>query len=63
MSGNLVGNKTVDHSDVFGAALFQLLLHLDLTPGSNELGKGNYKTRRKTYKFGDLVRIILEVWR
>ena len=28
---------------------------LDLTPGFNGLGKGNCKTRRKTFKFWDLV--------
>ena len=36
---------------------------LDFTPGFNELGKDNCKTRRETFKFWDLVRLILEVWR
>ena len=31
---------------------------LDLTPGFIELGKDNCKTRRKTFKFGDLVHLI-----
>ena len=35
---------------------------LDLTPGFNGLCKDNYKTRRETFKFWDLVRLILEVW-
>ena len=37
MSGTLVGNKIVDHSDVVGASGF--ILHL--TAGFNWLGKGN----------------------
>ena len=36
---------------------------LDLTPGFIGLGKGNSKTRRETIKFGDLVRLILEILR
>ena len=34
---------------------------LDLTPGFNGLGKSNFKTRRETFKFGDLVCLILEI--
>ena len=34
----------------------------DLTPGFNGLGSDIYKTRRKTFKFGDLLRLILKVW-
>ena len=34
---------------------------LDLTSGSNGLGKDNYKTTRYTFEFWDLVRLILEV--
>ena len=34
---------------------------LDLTLGFNGLGNDNCKTRRETFKFGDLVRHILEV--
>ena len=33
-----------------------------LTPGFNGLGKDNYKTRRETSNFGDLLCLILEVW-
>ena len=36
---------------------------LDLTPGFNILRKDNCKTRRDTFKFWDLVRLILEIWR
>ena len=36
---------------------------LDLTLGFNGLRKVNYKTRRETFKFWDLVRLTLEVWR
>ena len=36
---------------------------LDLTPGFNGLGKDNCKARRETFELGDLMRLILEVWR
>ena len=36
---------------------------LELTPGFIGLGKDNCKTRRETFKFGDLVRLILEILR
>ena len=36
---------------------------LDLTPGFNRLGKDNYKMKRETFKFWDLVRLILETLR
>ena len=36
---------------------------LNFTPGFNGSGNDNCKTRRETFKFGDLVRLILEVWR
>ena len=63
----LVDNKMVDHSDVVGAppvgaapttSSFSTwhLLSLDL-------GKDNCKTRGGTFKFGDLVRLILEILR
>ena len=35
---------------------------LDLTPGFNGLGKYNYKMRLETFKFWDLVQLILDVW-
>ena len=64
-----LGDKIVDHSDIFGASpvgtapTVQLHLILDLTPGFSGLGKDNCKTRRETYKFWDLVHFILKVWR
>ena len=36
---------------------------LDLTPGFMGLGKDNCKTRRETIKFGDLVRLMLDILR
>ena len=36
---------------------------LDLTPGFNGLGEDNYKMIRETFKFWDLVRLILETLR
>ena len=36
---------------------------IDLTPSFNGVGKDSSKTRRETLKFGDLVLLILEVWR
>ena len=36
---------------------------LDLTPGFNGLGKGNCKTRRESFNFGDLVPLILQILR
>ena len=34
---------------------------LDLTSSFNGLGKDNYKTRQETFKFWDLVQLILEI--
>ena len=56
----LVGNKLVDHSDVFGTSPVFIP---DLTPDFNRLGKDNCKTRRETFKFEDLVWLVLQVWR
>ena len=53
ISHTLVGNKLVDHSDVVGAS------PVDLTPGFNGLGKDNFKMRRESFKFCDLVQLIL----
>ena len=36
---------------------------LDLIPCFNGLGKNNCKTRRETFKFWDMMRLTLEVWR
>ena len=57
ISRTILGNKTVDHSDVV------LQQHLHFLPGFNGLGKDNCKTRREAFKFWYLVRLILEVWR
>ena len=35
---------------------------LYLTPGFNRLGKDNCKTRRETFNFRDLVRLILDIY-
>ena len=35
---------------------------LDSTPGFNESGKDNFKTRWKTFMFWDSMRLILAVW-
>ena len=43
--------------------LSALLVILDLTLVFNGLGKDNGKTRKETFKFGDLVPLVLEVWR
>ena len=63
----LIGNKIVDYSDVVGAspvgAAPTTSSFSDLTPGFIGLGKDNCKTRRKTFKFSDLVRLILEILR
>ena len=64
----LVGNKIVDHSDVVGASIAcrrcsNYIFILDLTPGFIGLDKDNCKMRRETFKFGDLVHLILETLR
>ena len=63
----LVVNKNVDHSDVVGAspvgAAPTYIFILDLTSGFIGLGKDSCKMRRETFKFGDLVRLILEILR
>ena len=62
-----VGNKIVDHSDVVGASpvggrCSNYIFILDLTPGFKGLDKDNYKIRRETFRFWDLVWILLEFW-
>ena len=59
----LVGNKMVAHSDVVGASPAGGIFILDLTPGFNILHKGNCKTILETYKFRDLVFLILDIHR
>ena len=61
-----VGNRIVDHSDVAGAspvgAAPTTSSSSTSTPGFNRLRKDNYKMRWETFKFWDLVQLILEVW-
>ena len=63
----LLGNKIVDHSDVGGAlpvgAAPITSSFSTSTPGINGLGKGNWKTRRETFKCWDLLCLILEIGR
>ena len=59
-----IGNEIVDHSDVVGAShCSNYIFILDLTPGFNGLRKGNCKTRRESFKFWDLVCLILDILR
>ena len=51
----LVGNNIFDHSNAV------YIFILDLTPGFIGLGKDNCTTRRETFKFGDLMRLILQI--
>ena len=68
ISGTSVGNIMVDHSDVVGASpvgaapTSNYIFILNLTPGINGLGKDKCKKRQETFKFLDLVWIILEIW-
>ena len=59
----LVGNELVDHSDINGALPVgdAPIFILNLTLGFNRLRKNNCKTRQETFKFWDLVQLILEV--
>ena len=61
----LVGNKIMDHSDVFGVLLVgsNYILIVDLTPGVNGLSNENRKERTETFKIWDLVCLLLEIWR
>ena len=49
----LVGNKILDHWDVVGASPVGAapITSSFSTHGFNELGKGNYVTKRETFKF------------
>ena len=64
----LLGNKFVDHSvrcswSIACRRCSNYIIILDLTPGFIGLNKDNFKTKRGTFKFGDLVRLILEILR
>ena len=66
ISRTVVGDIIVDNSDVVGTPpacrrCSNYIFILNLTPGFNGLGRDNYKARQETFKFGDLVRLILEV--
>ena len=63
ISCTLVGNKIVVQSDVVGVSPSNYIFILYLTPGFTGLGKDNCKTRLETFKFGDLVCLILEILR
>ena len=56
ISGILIGNKIVDHSDAVGES------PLSAAPTTSSC-KDNCKTRRGTFKFWYLLRLVLEVWR
>ena len=65
ISHTLVGNKIVDHSDVVGAlpcrCCSNYIFVLDWTPGFNALGGDNLKMRRESFKFWNLVQLILDI--
>ena len=56
-------DEIVDLSDVVGASPVgaNYIFIPYLTPGFNRLGKDKGKTRRESFKFWDLVRLILEI--
>ena len=62
----LVGNKIVDHSDVVGASpvgAAPTTSSFSTSPGFKGFGKDSRKTLRDSFKYWDLVRLILETWR
>ena len=59
ISQALVDNQLVDHSDVWSIACL-LHLHSPLKPGFTGLFKDNCTTRCETFKFCDLVWLILD---
>ena len=56
-----VGTLKIANMQNFCSGVYIFIL--DLKPGFNGLGKDSCKTRRKTFKFGDLMWLILEIWR
>ena len=63
-SGTLIGDKTVDHFwSIACRRCSSYIFILYVTHGFNGLGKDNWKTRRETFNFGNLVQLILKVWR
>ena len=66
ISRTLVSNNIADHLDAIGASTAGCsiyILILDLKPGFIGVGKDNRKARWETFMLGDLVRLILEIWR
>ena len=67
ISRTLVGNKIVDQLrcswSIACRRCSSYIFILDLTPGFIRVGKDNWKARRETFKFGDLVRLVLEILR
>ena len=62
ISRTFVGNKIVDHWDVVGASPFGAApTTSSFSTGFIGLGKDNCKARQETFKFGDLVHLLLEV--
>ena len=63
ISRTLVGNKIVDRCSwsIACQRCSDYIFILNLAPGFNGLGRDNCKARQETLKFGDLVRLILEV--
>ena len=59
ISHMLICNKIVDHSGVIGTARSNYIFVL--TPDFNRLHRDNCKTRQETFKFCDLVQLILEI--
>ena len=60
ISRTFVGHKIVYQSNVIGAACRRCsnyVFIIDLTPGSNCLGRCNCKKRRETFKYWDLFRL------
>ena len=60
ISRTYVGKKIVYHSD---RRCSNYIFILDLTHGFIRLGKDNCMTKREKFKFGNLVRVILETLR
>ena len=56
-------NKVIDYLDVIEASpVSHCIFILDLTPDFNGVGENNCNTRRKKFKFWNLLRLILEIW-
>ena len=62
ISRAFVGNWIVDHSASRRCSNYIFFI-LDLTPRFNGLGQDNCKTTWETLQFGNLVRLISEIWR